>query len=63
VTRELREPSDHSPYRPDENRVRMFASDGWPKLLAAIQKYWQPYLDGSVSMKTAMHDLVREAAQ
>jgi len=62
VKRELRGPLDHRPYRPDDNRVRMFASNDWPRLLAALEKYWKPYLDGSVPLKTALHDLVREVA-
>jgi hypothetical protein len=59
VKRELRSPSDRAPYLPDENRVTMFARDGWPKLVTAIQKYWQPYLDGRIPLQAALHDLVR----
>ena len=61
VKRELRQPSDRTPYLPDDNRVTMFARNGWPQLLAALQKSWQPYLDGRIPLKAAMHDLVREA--
>jgi hypothetical protein len=62
VKRELRAPSDHTPYLPDESRVTIFARDGWPRLLTAIKNYWQPYLDKSATLQTAMHDLVREVA-
>jgi hypothetical protein len=62
VKRELREPSDHRPYLPDQNRVTMFARDPWPQFLTALQKYWQPYLDGRIPQKAALHGLVREVA-
>jgi hypothetical protein len=57
--RELRAPLDHTPYRPDQDRVEMFARDGWPKLLTALETYWQPYLDGKIPLKTAMRNLIR----
>jgi hypothetical protein len=59
VKRELRGLLDHRPYSPDAERVTMFARDGWPRLLSAIETFWQPYLDGKIPLKTAMHDLVR----
>jgi hypothetical protein len=62
VKRELRGSSDLTPYLPDQNRIKMFARDPWPRFLIALQKYWQPYLDGRIPQKAALHDLVREVA-
>jgi hypothetical protein len=61
--RELRPPEDRRPYGPDADRVTMFERNGWREILAVLEKYWQPHLDGMVSLEKALSDVVRNAAR
>jgi len=62
VKRELGRQGDPA-YRPDADRIQMFKRNGWEKTLDDLEKYWQPYLDGKVPLRNALHDLVRSVAR
>jgi hypothetical protein len=49
-------------YGPDAVNAAMFEKNGWSKLLAALRKDWQPYLDGHVSFEAALRNLIRDTA-
>ena len=62
VKRELRKQNDPA-YKPYADHVNLYAAAGWQEIRAALERNWQPYLDGKASFETAVHDLVRDAGQ
>jgi len=62
VKRELGKQGDPN-YRPYAYRVNLYTSAGWDKMLLALEREWQPYLDGRVEFGSALHNLVRDASE
>src|SRR5215467_1326260 len=62
VKRELGKQGDPN-YRPYAYRVNLYTSAGWDKMLSALERDWQPYLDGRVEFGSALHNLVRDASE
>jgi hypothetical protein len=50
-------------YRPDVENAATFERNGWQRLFQALNRYWQPYLDGRVAFEAALRDLVRETSR
>jgi len=46
----------------DVERAKMFERNGWRSILAALQKDWQPWLDGHTGFDAALGSLVHDAA-
>jgi hypothetical protein len=61
VKRELGKQADPA-YKPYAYRG-LYSRSGWEKLRTALERDWQPYLDGKTAFDTALHDLVRDASQ
>jgi len=47
----------------DTDREQMFQRNGWHKILLALEKEWQPYLDNEVGFDVAMTNLVRDTTR
>jgi hypothetical protein len=62
VRRELGKQNDPA-YKTYADRVNLYNTAGWDKIRTALERNWQPYLDGKTSFETAVHDLVRDAGQ
>jgi hypothetical protein len=62
VKRELGRQGDPT-YKPYAYRVNLYGTAGWDKMRVALERDWQPYLDGKVGMSKALHDLVRDAGE
>jgi hypothetical protein len=60
IKRELGKQGDPT-YKPYAYRVNLYGAAGWDKMRVALERDWQPYLDGKVEMSKALHDLVRDA--
>jgi len=41
----------------------LYGRSGWDKMRTALERDWQPYLDGKSGFDTALHHLVRDASQ
>ena len=50
-------PAPDSMYKPYDQQYALFAR-GWSNYFAAVQTYWQPYLDGRVGFLTAVQNMV-----
>ncbi len=46
----------------DSDRATMFDRNGWQKILTALERDWQPYLDHKVPFGAALQNLVRDTA-
>ncbi len=57
--RELR-PDPARPYTPDADEDQRFRANGWQSLRAALEKDWQPYLDGRGSLTEALRELLHD---
>ena len=47
----------------DTDRAQMFERGGWHNILLALQKDWQPYLDGKTTYDVALANLVRDTSK
>jgi hypothetical protein len=60
VKRELGKQADAA-YKPYAYRFNLYSRGNWDPLRVALERSWQPYLDGKSTFDNALHDLVRDS--
>jgi hypothetical protein len=63
IVRRERGKQNDPAYKTYADRAGVYNRGEWPKLHAALQRDWQPYLDGKATFEDALHKLVRDATQ
>jgi hypothetical protein len=63
ITKQLINPDATAVQAMDNERAQMFERNGWHDILLALQRDWQPYLNGKSTFQFALAKLVRDTSK